>query len=899
MIHMPSYWDKFLKKFFKSKSIKENTEFKNSSDYLTVSQQDTDFIKKSFGQGLTNNEAYLKLKQHGKNELSSEKVRGWFLILFEIFKNPIVILSTIITIILYITHDIRGTIVVGLMIALNVVLTLFQERKSNNAVKKLRSMVSVTATVIRRSSGNEEKIEEQQSLSKQKEISIHDLVPEDVISLSAGDIIPADIRLLTCRDLFLNQSTLTGESLPVEKDCNAELPHKQNILELRNICYAGSAVVSGVGTGVVIKTGQDCFLGSLANQLAETRVATNFERGVQRFTWMMIRIMFVMVVLVFCINSFMKGNLTEAFVFAIAVAVGLTPEMLPMIVTVNLAKGALSMSRKKVIVKRLTAIQNLGAMNLLCTDKTGTLTQNIVILERYIDVKGQTDERVLHFAYLNSYYQTGLKNLLDKVVLEHVNVHSALNPQDSFKKVDEIPFDFSRRRMSVVVEDIGEKHILICKGAIEEVFRDCHYVEVNQEIKQITESDRASYQNIAIKLGEDGFRVLALAYKEMPLSQTQYTIKDESEMILLGYIAFYDPPKDSAIEAIQSLNHKGITVKILTGDNEVVTKKIAALVGIPHEKFLLGEGVDKLTDDELILRIEDTFVFAKLSPSQKNRLVRLMQQKGHVVGFMGDGINDALALKTADVGISVDNAVDIAKESADIILLEKNLLVLKEGVIEGRKVFGNIIKYVKMGSSGNFGNVFSMLGASMLLPFLPLQPIQLLFQNLLYDLSQTVIPFDQVDEEYLAKPQSWSIKEIEHFMYWFGPVSSLFDYALFGIMWFFYGANNIANQALFQTGWFVEALVSQTLVIHIIRTNKIPFIQSTAAWPLIFTTIGITGIGIYLPYSPLAKAFGFVPLPASYFLWLTLIMILYTGLAQVVKSLFVKKYFPTSKPSLA
>jgi Mg2+-importing ATPase len=572
------------------------------------------------------------------------------------------------------------------------------------------------------------------------------------------------------------------------------------------------------------------------------------------------------------------------------VAVGLTPEMLPMIVTANLARGAIAMSEKKVIVKNIDAIQSFGAMDILCTDKTGTLTQDKIVLEMHLDINGEENEEVLEFAFLNSFYQTGLKNLLDVAVLEHVELHEALKIEHKFLKIDEIPFDFVRRRMSVVVEEENHHHELICKGAVEEILQICTQVKANDQIFAVDAAIHTQVNHLTRELNEDGLRVIAVAYKELPLDQRNYSVADEQDLILIGLIAFLDPPKDSAFQAIAALNNSGVQVKVLTGDNPIVTRKTCKDVGLYVHHTLLGSEVESLSDEELTDIVETTTIFAKLSPLQKSRIIQVLRRKGHIVGFMGDGINDAAALREADVGISVDTAVDIAKESADIILLEKSLMVLEEGILEGRKTFGNIVKYIKMGTSSNFGNMFSVLGASALLPFLPMQPVQILVNNLLYDFSQTGIPFDHVDKEYLTKPRKWQVGDIQKFMLYIGPMSSIFDYATYALMWFVFQANTVEQQALFQTGWFVESLMTQTLIVYIIRTPKIPFLQSRPSLPMLLVTLTIMAVAIYLPFSPIASVLGFVPLPAKYFLWLALILFSYCVLTQLVKTWFVKKY---------
>ena len=706
--------------------------------------------------------------------------------------------------------------------------------------------------------------------------------------LSAGDMIPADLRLLETKDLFINQSALTGEAMPAEKYGHACEQQVDDAFDLPNICFMGANVVSGYGTGIVVRTGGHTFFGKLADEIAGRRVPTAFDQGINRFTWLMIKFIMVMVPLVFLINGLTKHDWLEALLFAVAVAVGLTPEMLPMIVTVNLTKGATAMSRKKVIVKRLNAIQNFGAMNILCTDKTGTLTQDRIILKRHLDIRGEESERVLQYAYLNSHFQSGLKNLLDIAVLQHVELHRTLGIDQGFAKVDEIPFDFTRRRLSVVVSHGQDKQVLICKGAVEEMFAVCTHYEIDGTRDRLDESHFATAKEETAALNSDGFRVVAVAYKELSAPKAIYSVADESGLTLLGYIAFLDPPKESAGPAIAALAERGVTVKILTGDNEIITRKICREVKLEPGEIVLGRQIDQMGEDELANVADRTTVFAKLTPAQKERIIRALHLKGHVVGFLGDGINDSPALKVADVGISVDTAVDIAKELADIILLEKSLMVLQEGVIEGRKVFDNITKYIKMGASSNFGNMFSVLGASLFLPFLPMAPIQVLTNNLLYDFSQTTIPTDNVDEDTITSPRRWDIDKIFKFMVFIGPISSIFDYATYAMMLFVFDCWN--NPSLFQTGWFVESLLTQTLIIHIIRTAKIPFVESRASAALITTTIIISCIGIALPFTWLGTYLGFTPLPWLYWPLVATMLVTYAMLTHFVKVWFVRRW---------
>jgi Mg2+-importing ATPase len=756
-------------------------------------------------------------------------------------------------------------------------------------------MIKVTATVLRD--------------GQTREIPLRDLVPGDIVKLSAGDMIPGDVRLLTAKDLFIIQATLTGESLPVEKnDAPDPRPNAQPI-EHANLCFLGTSVESGSATAVIVATGGQTYFGKMASTLAGHQVETAFDKGVKRFTWLMIRFMMVMVPVVFIVNGITNHVWKEAFLFALAVAVGLTPEMLPMIVSVCLSKGAMTMSKKKVIVKRLNSIQNFGAMDVLCTDKTGTLTIDHVILELHCDVFKNESDAVLRDAYLISHFQTGLKNVLDRAVLKYKELHGELGI-DKYRMVDEIPFDFSRRMMSVAIQSPTGERQLITKGAPEAVFAKCTHFESDGEIipmEPILAGDLVQQVN---DLSEDGFRVLAVATKKLG-DQTSFTKSDESDLVLVGYLAFLDPPKDTSAKAITALRQHGIAVKVITGDNDLVTRKVCTEVGINADKILLGSQVETMTEAQLAEAVETVDVFARQSPMHKKRIVMALQKKGHVVGFMGDGINDAPALRAADVGISVDTAVDIAKESADVILLEKDLMVLEEGVIEGRKVFVNILKYIRMGASSNFGNMFSMLGAAALFKFQPMLPLQILTNNLLYDFSQVPIPTDNVGATQIAKPRPWQMGEIAKFMVLLGPISSIFDYTTFGIMWFVFKCNDVVSQAqvtpelaakfkdeaiyhtpaaqMFHTAWFVESIMTQTLIIHVIRTNLIPFIQSRASWQLSMTTILIMLIGAVLPYSPLAGPLGFVPLPWLFWVLLALTLVCYLALTQVIKSWMVRK----------
>ncbi len=870
---------------------------------IQIAQNNVEAVLESLNtssEGLSELQSNLRRDKTGLNEIAHEKPLKWYIQFLKTFQNPFVILLMTLAAISLITEDIKAAVIIFSMVVFSVVLRFSQEFRSSQAAEKLREMVHTTATVSRKDPRKDISpglaldmgLTLNLDVPDKQEIPIKLLVPGDVVFLSAGDMIPADVRLIASKDLFVSQGTLTGESLPVEKHAtlSGDQLQVQNPLELTNLCFLGTSVISGAGTAVVIETGGNTYLGSLAKTIVAHKTVTSFDKGISDVSFLLLRFMLVMAPVVFLINGFIKGNWTEAFFFALSVAVGLTPEMLPMIVTANLGRGALAMSNKKVIVKNIDAIQNFGAMDILCTDKTGTLTQDRIVLEMHLDIYGNENEEVLEFAFLNSFYQTGLKNLLDVAVLEHIELHDSLKLEKAFRKIDEIPFDFMRRRMSVVIEEENHHHELICKGAVEEILQVCTQVKTNGQILPVETSILEQVTRLNQELNEDGLRVIAVAYKELPLEQRSYSVADEHSLILLGLVVFLDPPKDSAATAIAALKSGGVQVKVLTGDNAIIAQKTCKDVGLAVQKTLLGNEIEILSDEELAGLAESTTIFAKLSPLQKSRIIHVLRQKGHIVGFMGDGINDAAALREADVGISVDTAVDIAKESADIILLEKSLLVLEAGILEGRKTFGNIVKYIKMGASSNFGNMFSVLGASALLPFLPMQPVQILLNNLLYDFSQTGIPFDNVDKEYLTKPRKWLVGDIQKFMLLIGPISSIFDYATYALMWFVFKANTVDQQALFQTGWFVESLMTQTLIVHIIRTPKIPFLQSRPAFPMLLITLTVMAIALYLPFSPIAFELGFVPLPAEYFLWLGLFLTGYCVLTQLVKTWFVRKY---------
>ena len=837
-----------------------------------------------------------RLKQYGPNEVTREKPPTWYTQLFHAFLTPfngvlftVSVVSLFSDVIFSSPEDrsFRTIIVLLTMVLLSTLLRFWQEFRSNKAAEELKAMVTSTTAVLRA------------GMERPQEIPISKLVPGDIIYLAAGDMIPADIRLLSAKDLFVSQAMLTGESIPLEK--HAVAPTRviaddatQSVLERETACFMGTNVVSGTAIAVVAATGDATHFGAMAKDIAGARPLTSFDKGISKVSWMLVRFLMVMTPLVFVINGISKGDWLEALLFAVSVAVGLTPEMLPMIVTTNLAKAAVMMAKRKTIVKRLNAIQNFGAMDVLCTDKTGTLTQNRVILERHLNIHGKEDLQVLEFAWLNSFYQTGLKNLFDVAVLEFAQQHELAERLKQYRKIDEIPFDFLRRRMSVVVRDGGGQNLLVCKGAIEEMLPLCASADDNGAapggIVPFTAEMRKEVRRVTRRLNQDGLRALAVAYKRLPPEDRTYTIEDEKDFVLAGYVAFLDPPKDTAREAIAALREHGVAVKIITGDNEIVTRKICKEVGLPIEHAILGRDVEKLSDAQLQETAESTTIFAKMAPVQKSRVIRALQKRGHTVGYLGDGINDAASLKDADVGISVDTAVDIAKESADIILLEKSLLVLEEAVVEGRKTFANIIKYIKMTASSNFGNVFSVLVASIFLPFLPMLPIQLLVQNLLCDISQVSIPWDDVDRDYLKQPHRWDAGGIARFMVFIGPISSIFDIVTYLVMWHVFLANSIEHQSLFQSGWFIEGLLTQTLIVHMIRTQHVPFIESRAATPVILLTASVMAFGIYLPFSPLGAHLGMVPLPLPYFGWLAGILLSYCVLTQLVKVAYIRRF---------
>ena len=870
--------------------------------------------------GLSEKEIASSRFTNGNNKITHEKKKSLAKRLAGAFINPftailfcLAFVSTLTDIVLPMMslfgstpEDVDGltVIIILTMVFISGTLRFVQESRSGNAAEKLLAMITTTCTVDRREGGTQE-------------IPLDEAVVGDIVHLSAGDMIPADVRILEAKDLFISQSSLTGESEPIEKMPNVS-EEKETVTDYTNIAFMGSNVISGSAIAAVVAVGDNTLFGSMASAVAGEAVETSFTKGVNAVSWVLIRFMLIMVPVVFFINGITKGDWLEAFLFGISIAVGLTPEMLPMIVTTCLAKGAMAMSRKKTIVKNLNSIQNFGAIDVLCTDKTGTLTQDKVVLEYHLDVMGREDARVLRHGYLNSYFQTGYKNLMDIAIIQKTEEEETDNPQlvdlsETYVKVDEIPFDFTRRRLSTVVQDKNGKTQMVTKGAVEEMLSICTHAEYDDKVQPLTEELKARILSTVDGLSKDGLRVIAIAQKSNPSPVGAFGVKDECDMVLMGYLAFLDPPKESTADAIKALKAHGVTTKILTGDNDKVTRTICKQVGLKVRNMLLGADLDRMTDEELARAAESTDVFAKLTPDQKARVVTVLRNNGHTVGFMGDGINDAAAMKSADIGISVDTAVDVAKESADIILLEKDLMVLEEGLIEGRKTYANMIKYIKMTASSNFGNMFSVVAASALLPFLPMMSVHLIFLNLIYDLSCTAIPWDNVDEEFLLVPRKWDASSVGSFMIWIGPTSSVFDWTTYIFMYFVFCPlfvshgvlyNDLANHfsgaeleqlqfayaGMFQAGWFVESMWSQTLVIHMIRTPKLPFIQSRASAPLtLLTCSGITLLTI-IPFTTFGKMLGFVALPATYFAYLIPCILLYMVLATSLKKAYVRHY---------
>ena len=831
--------------------------------------------------GLSSSDVKNNLSKYGKNVMKQKKPKQWYNYLLESLFSTFNLILLGIVFVLFYTDVILTTppsyaniIVILVLILASTLLEFLEVYRSNKAAEKLKNLVSVKTTVLRN--------------GKVIKIPSEDITVGDVVILSAGDLIPADLRIIESKDLYVVQSSLTGESDSVKKVAESEQKGKiEDITDLDTICFMGTNVMSGSARGVAISIGDSTYFGKVADNITDEKPKTAFQKGIESVSKLLIKFMLVLIPITFIVNAAKHGTIT-AFTFAVAIAIGITPLLLPVILSSSLAKGATRMSKKKTIVKRLDSIQSFGAMNILCTDKTGTLTEDKIVLEKYLDIKGEEDTRVLKHAFLNAYFQTGLKGNIDEAVIARTAKTELKGIEEKYEKIDEIPFDFSRRRLSVVVSD-GKKKQLITKGAVEEILSICTMVDYKGEVSEITRDIKQNILSMTKDLNKQGLRVVAVAQKNDIADVKSFSVKDESKMVLIGFIGFLDPPKESAKEEIARLNKDGIRVIVLTGDNEYVTKAICDKVGINTDKIVLGSKIDKLSDTALRRQLKKTNVYAKLSPIQKARIVRILKEAGNVVGYMGDGINDAPSMHNAEVGISVDTAVDITKETADIILLEKDLGVLTDGVIEGRKTFGNLQKYIKMAVSFNFGEVLSVLIASILLPFFPITPIQLLVQSLIYDLGQLSIPYDNVDREYLDKPRVWSMKSIKRFMLWMGPASSVFDLMVFSILWFGFGLR-LPDAALFQSIWFSYGVVSNLIGLHVIRTAKTPFIESHSSKAVYATSIGLSIVAILIPFTFIGKYIGLVPIPLKYFSIILLVPVLYCLLASIVKRQYIKKY---------
>ena len=847
-------------------------------------------------EGLSADAVASRIERFGKNEVAHERTPPWYRQLIGAFINPFVGILFALAVTSYLTEvvlappgeqDVTTVVIITILVLFSVLITFVQEYQASQAADQLLTLVQSTTTVQRKDTGR-------------SKVITTSLVPGDIVHLAAGDIIPADVYLLTTNNLSVNEAALTGESLPVEKlatpdrdlDASAAQHYldSANALDLDNTGFMGTYVVSGTAQAAVIATGNRSYFGSMSRELVGHNPPTSFDKGVKQVSLLLIRFIVVMVPIIFLVNGLLRGEWFQALLFSLAVAVGLTPEMLPTIVTANLAKGTVEMAGRKTIVKRLSAIQNLGAMDALCTDKTGTLTHDTVGLESYVNVQGNEDLEVLKYAYLNSFHQTSLESPMDDAVIAHPDIKWVTGTERNYPRVNEIPFETARRRMSVIVEDEDNGHLLICKGATDEMLSISNWVEAGGEVQPLNAELRKHYADFAGNLNETGLRVLLVAYKHVESRDHSYQAEDEHDLTLIGFIGFLDPPKESAGAAMNTLQQQGIKVRVITGDNEIVTRRICGEIGFAVDGLLQGNEIDQMSDEELWEAAEVVNVFVRMAPLQKSRVINALKHMGHTVGFLGDGINDAPALRDADVGISVDNAVDIAKESADILLLEKDLLVLTEGVDRGRHVFGNIMKYIKITASSNFGNVFSVLVASIFLPFAPMLPLHLLIQNLLYDVSQIAIPWDHVDEDYLRQPRRWNPRSISRFMVVMGPISSVFDFTTFALMWYVFGANTVGRQGLFQSGWFVLGLLSQTLIFHMIRTSRIPFLQSVASVPVLITTGLVMVIGLMLPFTPWGAAVGFQALPPGYFPWLLFTLLAYCIVIQLVKVWYIRRF---------
>ncbi len=875
----------FIYKETHSRQIQKNkhdTELKLRSDASLTAEELLTHLS-SAHTGLTNQEVENRQDEFGKNVITTGNKNTTLHRLKEAVINPFNIILLMVAVVACFTDvvtsknpDYFTVIIILSLVFLSSLVSFIQSQRSNTAAEKLSKMISNKSSVRRD--------------GKLIEIPMDEIVPGDVVWLSAGDMLPGDVRFLSTKDTFVAQSALTGESNPVEKFSDLRNKQDDALTDLCNIGFMGSNIVSGSATAIILTTGNNTYFGSMANTLSGNRAETSFERGVSSVSKLLLRMMLVMVPIVFLINGLMKNDWPSSLLFAVSIAVGLAPEMLPVIMTSTLAKGAITMSKHKVIVRTLGAIQTFGEMDILCTDKTGTLTEDKIALEKYMNVHGEDDVRILRHAYLNSYFQTGLKNLIDIAIINRAAKYNLENILDNYSCVDEIPFDFSRRRMSVVLIDEKGKRQLVTKGAVEEMIAISSFVEIHGRVLPLDEKSRRMALATYEKHDADGLRMVAVAQKNEVPGSGAFSVKDERDMVLIGFLGFLDPPKESAKDAITALQEHGVRTVVLTGDSEGVALKVCGKVGVNTSQLITGRDVDRMDDAALHDAVNTCDLFAKLSPSQKERVVKAFQTSGHTVGYMGDGINDALALRQADVGISVDSAVDIAKETADIILLEKDLMVLEEGVLEGRRTFGNIIKYIKMATSGNFGNMISVIVASIFLPFLPMLPVQILTQNLLCDFSQMGMPFDNVDNEYVKKPRKWETPSIKSFMAYMGPLSSVFDILCFAALWWAIGANRIELAPLFQSGWFVFGTVSQVLVIHIIRTGKVPFLQSKPSLPLIVSSLIVVVVALAIGFTKLAIGIDMMPLPVAFAPWLALILAGYFVFAQLIKKIYIGRY---------
>ena len=876
---------KFTNKKNRSRQIQENkhtTEIKLRS-YAFMTKEELLIHLSSANTGLTNEEAEKRQDEFGENVITIDNKNTMISRLKEAIINPFNLILLLVAVVTYFTDvvvslkpDYLTVSIIILLVLLSSMVAFVQSQRSNAAAEKLYHMISNKADVWRD--------------GKLIDIPIDEIVAGDIVRLSAGDMLPADVRFLTTKDTFVAQAALTGESNPVEKFSDIRNNQDDALTDLSTIGFMGSNVISGSATAVVLAIGNDTYFGSMAKSLSGDRAKTSFERGVDSVSGLLVRMMLIMVPIVFFINGLTKNDWSNALLFAVSIAVGLTPEMLPVVMTSTLAKGAVSMSKHNVIVRTLGAIQAFGEMDVLCTDKTGTLTEDKIILEKYMDVHGENDNRILRHAYLNSYFQTGLKNLIDIAIINRAVQNGLEDILGSYSRVDEIPSDFSRSRMSVVLSDKNGKRQLITKGAVEEIISISSFVEMHGRVLPMDDETRRMALNTYEKHNSDGLRMIAVAQKNEVPDSENFSVEDEIDMVLIGFVGFLDPPKESAKSAINALREHGVRTVVLTGDSEGVAVKVCGNVGVGTSRVLTGRDIERMDDESLLDAIKTCDLFAKLSPSQKERVVKAFQAAGHTVGYMGDGINDAPPLRQADVGISVDSAVDIAKETADIILLKKDLMVLEQGVIEGRHTFGNIVKYIKMAASGNFGNMISVIVASIFLPFLPMLPVQILTQNLLCDFSQMGIPFDSVDKEYLKKPRKWETGSIQSFMMFLGPLSSVFDILCFVVLWYAVGANRLEMAPVFQCGWFVFGTVSQVLIIHMIRTGKKPFLQSKPSRSLLFSTSIVAIVALVIGFTEISIALDMMPLPVSFIPWLMVLIAGYGISAQLIKKVYVKFY---------